>query len=112
MALVTVGIVASGCSPTKEAASTATATTEASAEKAPATTTHAAASTDLKSLVLRQRWDKRDLLRLPAVSLSGTDLDLAAPTEIFTTSLAPLRAVVAGPMITAVSGYQIGRAHV
>mgnify|MGYP006879913405 CR=1 FL=1 len=33
VALVTVGIVASGCSPTKEAASTATATTEASAEK-------------------------------------------------------------------------------
>lgn len=51
VALVTVGIAASGCSPTKEAASTATATTEASAEKAPATTTHAAASTDLKSLV-------------------------------------------------------------
>lgn len=39
-----------------------------------------AVSADLKSLVLRQRWDKRDLLRLPAVSLSGTDLDLAGRT--------------------------------
>ncbi len=48
VAMVTVGIAASGCSPTKEAASTATATTEATA---PATTSHAAASTDLKSLV-------------------------------------------------------------
>lgn len=32
-------------------------------------------------------------------------VDLAAPTEIFTTSLAPLRLVAAGPMITAVQGY-------
>lgn len=32
-------------------------------------------------------------------------VDLAAPTDIFTTSLAPLRLVAAGPMITAVQGY-------
>jgi len=50
------------------------------------------------------------LLYLPAASEMAANgvagvVDLAAPTEIFTTSLAPLRAVVAGPMITAVSGY-------
>jgi imidazolonepropionase-like amidohydrolase len=32
-------------------------------------------------------------------------VDLAAPVAIFETSLAPLRAVAAGPMITAVQGY-------
>ncbi len=32
-------------------------------------------------------------------------VDLAAPVEIFATSLAPLRSVAAGPMITAVQGY-------
>ena len=50
------------------------------------------------------------LLYLPAASEMAANgvagvVDLAAPTEIFTTSLAPLRAVVAGPMITAISGY-------
>lgn len=51
-ALVTVGIVASGCSPTKEAASTATSTSAATtASSAPAATTPAPAPTDLKSLV-------------------------------------------------------------
>jgi len=50
------------------------------------------------------------LLYLPAASemaergVAGV-VDLAAPTEIFMTSLAPLRVVAAGPMITAVAGY-------
>jgi imidazolonepropionase-like amidohydrolase len=50
------------------------------------------------------------LLYLPAASEMAANgvagvVDLAAPTEIFATSLAPLRAVVAGPMITAIAGY-------
>lgn len=50
------------------------------------------------------------LLYLPAASEMAANgvagvVDLAAPTEIFTTSLAPLRVVAAGPMITAIQGY-------
>ncbi len=41
---------------------------------------------------------------LAAGGVAGA-VDLAAPVEIFTTSMAPLRVLAAGPMVTAIAGY-------